>query len=850
MATELGSLAPGSIIKIPNANMINNPTDYYVAHHDYPVAGNGLTLICTRYSSLSSKWDIRMSGYTNAYTTSNFDTVFSGTFDTNSNTSIPLNYKVFVPFVDIPYTPGNGDYSVTTLKRQAFLPSLTELGFTPSNNSYASYGNVEGFILDAAELLKPITDASGTTNMQWTRTPRINNTTEVMRVQSGGVNCGPITVTAQYFGRMCFCLPSNVIIDDNMQPIIPNQPPTTPGIPKFPDTIYAGSLIPVMWTPSNDAEGDPIRYSVDKWMVVNGATVFGHYYENGDYVTTKNFIVDTVPEGVTEIKYVVYSYDGQFSYTPGESEFKPVISHTGTTIAVGDLSVGNIVHIQEKGVKVPYYVAHHNYPTYNNGLTLLARMCWYENRITGNTNSYSGSQIDNICNNINYTDDNFIGKYSAYIRELIQNVDIPFTPGNGNWNLTTLTRKVFILSATELGASATTTFNYEGGMVALANTLATLLDVNGIDTEYQWTRTPYKNNNQYMIIKTGAGSGGSIGRSSESYGYRPCFCLPSDTLISLFDGTIGDDEWQSAIPAPSYITVPSDNLIEGKSYAVLWGPSPPAENEDAIAGYRLQRSTDDAATWTQIYQGTDLSYLDALPIGTRNVTYRVAAYNATGFMSSWTSHLTRMVLANNPPQVNGDEFDSDQIRVEGWSWNYIVTDAESDTILVTEYYGVEGGNETIIRTYTTETGINNVLTITDDIFITIPNDQNCYFGVRVTDSIYPWQQSLQFGFCKSVHALSIELSEPMPADDVISRVAMVISGYIPSDADFKILVTNNAKDVSPVWEDATATIVNKYAYLFTNTIATNGFAFNFRVSASRGLSGTGGYIIAIGGGFE
>ena len=53
-----------------------------------------------------------------------------------------------------------------------------------------------------------------------------------------------------------------------------------------------------------------------------------------------------------------------------------------------------------------------------------------------------------------------------------------------------------------------------------------------------------------------------------------------------------------------------------------------------------------------------------------------------------------------------------------------------------------------------------------------------------------------------------------------------------------------------MWEDATSAIKSGANYLFTNETATNGFAFNFKLTASRGSSGIGGYISSIQGGFQ
>ena len=77
-----------------------------------------------------------------------------------------------------------------------------------------------------------------------------------------------------------------------------------------------------------------------------------------------------------------------------------------------------------------------------------------------------------------------------------------------------------------------------------------------------------------------------------------------------------------------------------------------------------------------------------------------------------------------------------------------------------------------------------------------------------------------------------------------------VTGSIPDDAKFKAEVTNNALDSSPVWQDATTEVKKGVNIVFENKTATNGAAFNFRVSISRGASGTGGYIEAVSGAFQ
>ena len=94
------------------------------------------------------------------------------------------------------------------------------------------------------------------------------------------------------------------------------------------------------------------------------------------------------------------------------------------------------------------------------------------------------------------------------------------------------------------------------------------------------------------------------------------------------------------------------------------------------------------------------------------------------------------------------------------------------------------------------------------------------------------------------------LATALSADDAITVMIMNIVGSLPSDAALEVLVTNNANDTSPVWEDATADVKAGTNHVFTNQTAANGFAFNFKLSVERGSSDTGGYISNIGGAFE
>lgn len=182
-------------------------------------------------------------------------------------------------------------------------------------------------------------------------------------------------------------------------------------------------------------------------------------------------------------------------------------------------------------------------------------------------------------------------------------------------------------------------------------------------------------------------------------------------------------------------------------------------------------------------------------------------------------------------------------KPSGFTISYSVDDKDAgDTLTVTEK--LDG---TTKRTYTATRKTTNSFAVTGEYFQKITNGSHT-MTVTVTDGKATVTKT--FTFTKAVTAASITLAKPMEADAQITLCAITVGGLIPADAVFKVEVTNNGKDSSPVWEDATTEARNGRNHLFTNQTAANGFAFNFRVTAERGASGESGYIASIQGGFQ
>ena len=202
------------------------------------------------------------------------------------------------------------------------------------------------------------------------------------------------------------------------------------------------------------------------------------------------------------------------------------------------------------------------------------------------------------------------------------------------------------------------------------------------------------------------------------------------------------------------------------------------------------------------------------------------------------------VSTNTAPAINASSTNLGKQNAP-FNFAYTVTDADGDTLTVTEK--LDG------KTTATRTGIASGTALTFGQGSTAENFQRILNGshtIQITANDGKESTSLNATFTKSVTSASVTLAEPLTVEGDITVAVLQVTGSIPDDAVFKAEVTNNANDPSPVWQDATVEVQKGVNIVFTNSVATNGAAFNFRVSVSRGASGTGGYIEAISGAFQ
>ena len=202
------------------------------------------------------------------------------------------------------------------------------------------------------------------------------------------------------------------------------------------------------------------------------------------------------------------------------------------------------------------------------------------------------------------------------------------------------------------------------------------------------------------------------------------------------------------------------------------------------------------------------------------------------------------VSTNTAPAINASSTNLGKQNAP-FNFAYTVTDADGDTLTVTEK--LDG------KTTATRTGIASGTALTFEQTASAAGFQKILNGnhtitVEVSDGKETVSTSATF--TKAVHAASVTLAEPLAVEGDITVAVLQVTGSIPDDAKFKAEVTNNALDSSPVWQDATTEVKKGVNIVFENKTATNGAAFNFRVSVERGESGEGGYIEAVSGAFE
>lgn len=207
---------------------------------------------------------------------------------------------------------------------------------------------------------------------------------------------------------------------------------------------------------------------------------------------------------------------------------------------LGDQAVGSIVKLNVNGTATNFIVVHQGLPSSDydsscDGTWLLMENLYEERRFSGPNNSYGSSEIHS------YLNETFINLFDSDIKELIQQVKIPYTNGTGtDGTLATgangLSTKVFLLSATEVKTWRDyVTCNKEGTALdyfSNANNSIRIGYLDGTATEW-YSRSPSVGSSGSSTNVCSINKYGNIGyrQHSLSTGIRPALILPFDLPV-------------------------------------------------------------------------------------------------------------------------------------------------------------------------------------------------------------------------------------------------------------------------------------------------------------------------------
>ena len=284
--------------------------------------------------------------------------------------------------------------------------------------------------------------------------------------------------------------------------------------------------------------------------------------------------LEATQTGETSTCKISWLKKGSATITVTAAEEKATCSVVASPATIGSLPIGTTLYIKESNQRTAFVLAKHDYeeasskwPTFpgnGKGLSLLARSSktvlshvWNTKNASYNsyfTNIYSGSTIDEWLNG------EYFRTLDSSISSKIKNTNIRVSPGPQTYKddddnshttdgseVAWISRKVFLLSATELGMISNVSGITKEG-TALPNCSEMLFNIIG-SSNYAWTRSrcfdatpfaypesfkynnsavvsPSKSNNSYYTYTT-------ISDVTKKYPVLPAFTLPATLEVDV-----------------------------------------------------------------------------------------------------------------------------------------------------------------------------------------------------------------------------------------------------------------------------------------------------------------------------
>jgi len=336
------------------------------------------------------------------------------------------------------------------------------------------------------------------------------------------------------------------------------------------------------------------------------------------------------------------------------------------------------------------------------------------------------------------------------------------------------------------------------------------------------------------------------GGSSWAQIYQGTNCSTSNTIpfgitsimyrVKAYDSEGLQSDWRTSVQTivinnhapstPSSLIVP-EIVVFNEQLPITWGEA--SDTDGDLSGYILERQID-GGTWTQLYEGTALTFTDNITKGWKTVAYRVKAYDSYNAFSAYVTSETRSVNNNTASAISGQDA-ALGLKTGSFSQAYTVSDAENNTVTVTEYV-----DNQVIRSYQAVLGEEAAITISRENWLKLTNGNHqlrvtAYDGVATTARIWT--------FSKKETVICFQLAAPLETEAAAVKI-LVSPTWKIDGAAVRVEACNNAFDEAPAWEDITAMLMLKRVYHFTNAAKTAdkwGLGIRFTIEKNEGYEG-------------